>query len=210
MTFQNVEMKINKREGPEGDRKNTLLGSQTIYVPLLKDILKFVAEPGEQAVDEKTKQPIFEDGIPVYVSDEANWVQGALYSQARAQARNKIVPGTANLKPDQKIASTWEELCAEGERGQGAGFAILRECKADFNNWAKTQGLSEAAYASLTLLFANKNALTTQPQDIKDKVSKRVEDFIKSLDEAKLERYTRPLEGIAEATKPAEVGAMDF
>lgn len=210
MSFTKVEMKINKRaDQANGDRKFELLGTQNLFVPSLKDILPFVSDPGEQAKDDKGNL-VFEDGFAVYVKDEANWIQGALFSQARSQARNKIVPGTANLKPEQKIAETWEELCAEGERGQGAGLQIMRECVAAFGTWAKTQGLSEAAYNSLTMLFATKKALATQPNEMKAKVAKRVEDFVKSLSEEQIERFMRPLEGIAESVKPMASDAMDF
>lgn len=200
--FQKIIMEVNKREGSEGNKKFVKLGDVEIFIPLLKDIAGTVAS-AEIAKDEKGVE-VVEDGLPVYVNDNANWVQGAIAAQVKAQARNKLQPGTATLKEGQKIAETWEELTAEGERGQGAGLAILREFKTSFSTWVKTLGLSEAASNTLIQLVSNKTALSLQPQNVKDKVAARLEAYVTQLDEENMIKYTRPLQGVADACKSIE------
>ncbi len=197
MSFQSIEMEINKRE----NGKFAPLGKQTIFVPLLKDILPFVT--ADIAKDDKGVDK-WEDGLPVYVADEANWVQGAIYAMAKMQARNKIQKDTAILKEGAKIAETWAELCAEGERGNGAALALAREFKTAFADWIAKQGISEGAQNALITLVSNKAALQTQNSGTKEKVSKRLEAFSDSLEVATLEKFQRPIESAMEACKTVD------
>ena len=113
-SFTKLTIEVNKKENGKFNK----VGEQAIYVPTLKDIIPFITSDVKK--DEKG-QEVYEEGLPVYESDNANWVQGAILAACKAQARNKMVPGTATLKDGQKIAETWEELTAEGVRdGSGA------------------------------------------------------------------------------------------
>lgn len=186
MAFQKMTIEVSKKE----NGKFAKVGEQTIHVPLLADVIPFITSAVKK--DDKG-QEIMEDGIPVYEADQANWLQGAILAMVKAQARNKMVPGTANLKDGNKIAETWEELCAEGVR-DGSGLALAREFKATFAEWVAKQGLSEAAANTLITLVGNKAALALQQDTTKAKVKARLESFAESLDAEKLEKFTRPLE----------------
>jgi hypothetical protein len=198
--FAQVKIDVSKKENGKFNK----VGEQTIHVPLLADIIQFITSPIKK--DEKGND-VMEEGIPVYESDEANYVQGALLASVKAQVRNRMIPGTATLKDGQKIPTTWAELCAEGVR-DGSGLALAREFKAAFADWVKTQGLSEAASNTLVTLVSNKSALSLQNEAVKGKVAARLGAFAESLSPEALEKFMRPLEAATEATQATE--AVDF
>lgn len=199
MSFTKVVLDVSKKVS--GAFKK--VGEMTVHVPLLADCMAFITS--EQKKDEKGV-PMFEEGIPVYEDDKANWLQGAILAMVKAQARNKLTPGTSTVKDGLKIAETWEELTAEGVR-DGAGLAIARECKAAFGEWLAKQGLSEKAAATLNILFGNRDALLLQSNTTKDKVKARVEAFAESLEADVLEKFTRPITKVLEACEPVTADA---
>jgi hypothetical protein len=197
--FKSIVMAISKKE----NGKHVEIGKQTVFVPLLKDILPFVGSN----VQMKDGKEVEEDGIPVYESKEANWIQDAILAAVKAQARNKIDNKTANLKDGQKIPENWDELTAEGVR-DGSGLALAREFKTAFAEWVAKQSLSEAAANTLITLVSNKSALSVQQASTKAKVKARLEAFAESLDEATMEKFLRPLENVTKACD--EVASEDF
>lgn len=201
MAFQKITIDVSKKENGKFNK----VGEQTIHVPVLADIMPFVGSPIKK--DEKG-QDIMEDGIPVYEDDKANWIQGAILASVKAQARNKMVPGTAQVKEGLKIAENWEELIAEGVR-DGSGLALAREFRKEFEAYVNKQGLSEQAANTLITLVSNKAALTLQQESTKNKVKARLESFAETLDPEKLEKFMRPLTSAIEACT-AQVDSMDF
>lgn len=199
--FKTITMPVSKKVNGAFQK----VGEATIYVPLLQDLIPFITT--EVKKDEKG-QPMEEDGIPVYEKDEANWIQGAVLAMVKAQARNKLVSGTADLKENNKIATNWEELCAEGVR-DGAGLAIAREAKASFAEWLSKQGLSENAVNTLNTLFGNRAALQLQADGVKEKVKNRILAWGESLDEATAEKFTRPINAVLEACE-AKTAELEF
>jgi len=180
-------------------------GEVEITVPILTDVLEFVASPVKK--DEKGAE-IFEDGLPVYESDKANWLQGAMLAAIKAQARNKLVSGTATLKDGLSIPTDWEGILAEGTRGGGEALAIAREAKAAFAEWMGKQGKSEAATATVVTLFSNKQALALQSEVNKGKVKSYVESFAESLDAALQERFEKPIMSVIDTCEA--VAEVDF
>lgn len=162
-------------------------GEVNIVVPTLEDAAAFVN--GYEITGE-------EDGLPVYKSEEANWIQGAILAMVKAQARNKLVSGTATLKDGLSIATDWAGLIAEGVRGGGEALAIAREAKAAFAEWMGKQGKSEAATATVVTLFSNRQALALQSDANKAKIKVYVESFFESLDEAAGERFMKPVQAV--------------
>ena len=137
--------------------------------PDLLEIAKIVAGAKETGKDET-------DGLPIYDTQEANWVFGALHNAVKMAARNKLENKTIKLKEGLKIAETIEELTEEGQRGgNGEGLAILREAKAGFAEYIGTLGKSEATQSFITTMFSNRGALQTQSKDVKAKMLKYVE-----------------------------------
>lgn len=201
MSFTKIAMEINQKVNGKFQK----MAEHNIFVPILKDIAAFVA--GAEPKVEEGKE-VMEDGLPVYTTDQANWVQAAILAYVKADARNKMIPKTGQLKDGKKIAETWEELTAEGVR-DGAGLRLAREFKDEFKEWVSTQGLSEVAANTLVTLVGNKAALTLQQQPTKDKVKARLESFAEALDEEKMNKFMKPMENVMQACD-AVTNEMDF
>lgn len=197
--FVPMELVISKTE----NKKRVEVGKLNIFVPLLAHALPIIATATIKK-DDKGNDMI-EDGIPVYESDEANWIQDAFIASLKAQVRNKLVPNTATLREGQSIPTNWQELVAEGSgRGAGAALKLLAEFRKAFSDWVAKQGLAEAAANTLIALVSAPKNLSLQPDVVKDKVSARVAAFAESLSEEDTEKFMRPLDAISEATKPLE------
>lgn len=201
MAFTKIAMEINQKV----NGKFVKLAEHSIYVPTLKDVASYVA--GAEVKVEEGKE-VMEDGLPVFTSDQANWVQAAILAYVKADARNKMTPKTGVLKEGKKIAETWEELTAEGIR-DGAGLALAREFKEAFKEWVGTQGLNEVAANTLITLVSNRAALTLQQTGTKAKVKARLEGFAEALDEEKLSKFMKPMEA-AMAACDADAANEDF
>ena len=200
MTFAQLTLDVSKRDKKEGGGKGEFIkvGTMTVHTPILRDIIPFItSEPQTKDGKEVTD----EDGILLYVSEEANWVQGAILAAVKAQARNKLAPGTANLKEGAKIATDWAELIAEGTR-DGAGLKLAREFKDSFNDWVAKQNLSEAAANNLIAIVGNRTALSLQGDVVKAKVKARLEQYAEAMDESTVEKFMRPLTASMESTAP--------
>lgn len=186
--MQNVIMAVSKKVNGKYEKQ----GEVAITVPILEDIAAIVAGAKVKEKDE--------EGLPVYEDDKANYVQSALLAYVKMNARNKLKPGTAELKDGQKIPTNWEELCAEGERGgNGAALALARELKDEFGKWVNTLGKSAAAVTVITQYFNNKAALQLATQENKAKMRGYIEQFAESMSEEQLERFERPLASILES-----------
>ena len=191
MSFTQVTIDVSKKVNGAFSK----VGEAIIHVPTLQEIIQFVTSPIKK--DEKNAE-IIEEGIPVYESEEANWLQGAILAAVKAQARNKLQSGTATVKDGLKIAEDWKELCAEGVR-DGSGLALAREFKAAFAEFIAKQGLAEAAANALVTLVSNKAALQLQSETTKKKVEARLTAFADSLDAPTLEKFMRPMESAVAA-----------
>lgn len=164
------------------------IGEVAIVIPTLEDI-------AAQVVGAKVKEE--QDGLPVYDNDVANWVQSAMEAAAKAAARNKLKPGTVDLRDGQKIATNWEEFCAESDRGgNGAALALLREVKDLFSKYVAGLGKSEQVQKVLVTLFSSRTSLAAATVDTKQKMKAYVEAFAATLSPEEMERFERPLDNI--------------
>lgn len=200
------KMPVSVTEGTGDNRKRKEIGQVEIYTPDLTEIAAIIVTAKVTGTDEA-------DGLPVYDTQEANWVFGALHNAVKMAARNKLVNKTCDLKDGLSIATTMAELTEEGQRGSGGeGLAILREVKTAFGEWVATLGKSEATQTYIVTMFSNRQALAIQAASVKEKMAKYVEDFALSLNEEQLDRFSRPLETIGNAcSAPATVeDAQDF
>lgn len=195
-------MTISVTEGVGDNRKRKEIGKVSIFTPELTEIAKVIVDAKITSTDS--------DGLPVYDSQEANWVFNAMHNAVKMAARNKLENKSIVLKDGLKIAETMSELTEEGQRdGNGAGLANLRDAKSAFADWVNTLGKSEAATSVIVSLFSNRTALLTQNAVTKSKMLKYVEDFAVSLSEEMLDRFTRPLQAITEACSAPSIDAAD-
>lgn len=192
--MQAIQMEVNKKN-PSNNGKYEKVGEVTIFVPLLSEVF-----PEVKISKDKDGKDVVEDGLPVYEDEKHNYLQGAIFAAVKAQARNKLKPGTATLKDGQAIAQDWAALTAEGERGgNGEALAIVREAKAAFAEFVKTLGKSANAQQTLNLLFSNKQALSLQSAENKAKMEAYITDFAGSLNEQQMARFEKYITSVAEA-----------
>lgn len=185
------KMEVSKTE----NKKYVKVGEVAVHFPSLEECAGFVQ--GAKVVK------VADDGIPEYESAEANWIMTAILSYAKANARNKLVSGTIEVKDGLKIPETWAEFTAETGRS-GEALAILREAKAEFTDWISKQGKSEAVTKVLITLFNNRAALELQTPANKAKMLGYVESFAESLSPEKLERMQKPIENVLDACGEAD------
>lgn len=192
------------------DNVREKVGEVFASVPLMDELRKITAA-AEQAVatDDKGNPIMGTDGkptlavdekygLPVYNSDEANWVFSAVIAAVMMQARNKLVSGTAQLKAEAVIAEDWAGLTADGGTGNGAALAALRDCQAAFNAYVATLGKSEATAKMLIVYFKSREALSVQSPATKAKMVEYVETFAVSLSESDQERFEKPIQRVLE------------
>lgn len=163
-------------------------GDVTVFYPLLSE-MGVAVEPKETD----------KEGFPVYEDEKVQYVFDAMLAAVKAAARNKLVSGTVELKPDNKIAETIEELLATGERS-GAALALRREFFSALKDALPTvaAGKSQAYYAQLYDIIQNVKGIAAQSPARKALINTTVADFAATLSEEKLTAYGRILASIDE------------
>jgi hypothetical protein len=200
--MRKMTMDVSKKQ----DGKYVKVGEVSYFMPDFEEM----GLSAEVAVD-KDGKAIEEEGLPVFKDDKHNWVLGAIWAAVKAQVRNRLVSGTADLKDGAFIADNIDDLIKEGERGAGSAEALaaIRELKEKFKGFAATLGKSAAAQTLLLQLFSNKVALATQSQANKEKMAGYIATFSEGLDVATLEKGERYIQSLLDICA-AEVTAEDF
>ena len=201
--FHPVAMAVSKTIKKNGKNVREPVGTVEIFVPTLAEVIRFAAAAVQaDGVDEKGKPTgkpaVDEEGLPVFTTDEANWILGAVASAVKMQCRNKLVAGSVALKDGQTIPTDWAGLVAEGVRSNGAALAALRDCVSDFAKYVGTLGKKESTAQTIVTLFKNNDALRLQSATMKGKMAEYVEAFATTLDETAVDRYERTLNKILE------------
>jgi hypothetical protein len=186
--MNNFKMEVSKKATVAGKPQYVKQGEVTIFYPTLED-MGIKAEVKEND----------EEGFPVYVDNKMQYAFDAILAAVKAQARNKLVSGTATLKDGQKIAETLDELLESNTANRGDALAAVREMLAAFKAWLATTGKKEAVQAAVYSLAANHTGLSLQSQVNKGKFQTYLTDFTASLNEQQAERFERPLLKLEEA-----------
>lgn len=184
-------MEVNTKEN--GAYK--LVGSIDVFYPTLKD-LGLGVEPSK----------VSEEGFPVYSDDKHQYVFDSILAAVKAQARNRLQPGTANLKDGLKIASTVEELLASGGN-TGEALKVLREMLAAFKAWLPSTGKGAAVQAAVYDLVSNRKTIALQSEDKKEKLRGYIANFASTLTEAQAGAWANNLTKLDEACNA--VDALD-
>lgn len=187
--MKSFNMEVSKKEGGAYVKQ----GDITIYYPLLNELGLDIAHEKED-----------DEGFPVYADEKVQYVFDAVLAAVKAQARNRLVSGTATLKPGLSIASTVEELLESGGN-KGDALAAVREFLAAFKAWLPKTGKSELVQAAVYELARNKSAVSIQSDEKKEKFAKYLTDFAATLDADKAARFSRPLLNLNEACQPGDV-----
>jgi hypothetical protein len=212
--FQKFMIEVSKTVQKGGKNVREKVGEVFAFSPLMDEIRKISAAAEQAQAVDKDDKPVFdkegkpvpatdERGLPVYNSEEANWLFSAVVAAVTMQARNKLVSGTATLKDAAVIATDWAGLVAEGGSGNGAALAALRDCQNAFAAYVGTLGKTEAVAKMLIVFFKNKDALETQTASTKAKMLEYVEGFAATLNEADLDRFDKPIQRVMESCATA-------
>lgn len=180
-------MEVSKKEEVAGVNQYVKQGEIEVAYPLLSD-LGIAIEPKDFDTD----------GFPVYASDAVQYAFDAVFAQVKAQARNKLVSGTATLKPGLTIATTVEELLESGGN-KGDALAAVREFLAAFKAWLPSTGKSEKVQAAVYELARNRASVALQTDDKKVKFAGYLATFAESLTEEQAARFLRPLTALDDA-----------
>lgn len=170
------------------------VGDVAIYYPLLSE-LGFDVEPTGKD----------DDGLPTY-DDKAQYAFDAVFAAVKANARNKLVSGTVQLKDGLKIAETVEELMAAGERS-GAALQNLRDFMNSFKAWLPSTGKDSKTQAALFDLVSSRKSLAIASDTIKGKVSGYLAQFAESMSAEDAAKYERILTALDDAC--SSVSALD-
>ena len=163
-------------------------GEVQVWYPLLNEL-------GLTVEADKTD----DEGFPVYSDDKVQYVFDAVLAAVKAQARNKLVSGTATLKAGLSIAASVEELLESGGGNRGQALAIIREFQTAFKNWLPSTGKS-AAVQSLALTYCkNREALALADEGRKAKFGVYLTDFASQLSAEDAAKFSRPLMALQEA-----------
>ncbi len=204
MTFLTIKMDVTKTNQATKEREP--VGAVEIFVP---SVAELVAD-AVQASD-KDNKPLFDDeGLPVFTETKYNWLQSAIHSQVKAQARNKLVGGTIDLKAGAQIAVDWAGLTAINTGGGAEHLAAIREVKALFSKWVAGLGKSKQAFTNITDFFNKPDTLKVAKATNKEKMVGYLSDFVDTLTDAEAAKYANYLEKVESAATSEEVDAEDF
>jgi len=186
-------MEVNTKE----NGKYKKVGDVTIFYPLLSEF-GFAVEP--KKFDEET-------GLPEYESESVQFLFDSVFNSAKADARNKLVGGTATLKDGASIAESLEDLIAVAAR-DGAAIKAFREMLNAFKEYlASDSGKASNVQAAILALASNKKTLALQPAGIKTKFQAYLVDFAGKLSTEQASTFERSLSGLNNACQ--EVDLLD-
>lgn len=189
-------LEVSKKE----NGKYVKQGEVTIYYPLLSELGLNIDPKDESKLTEEEKKA----GLPVYEDEKVQYAWDAVFAQVKAQARNKLVSGTATLKDGLSIATTVDELLATGGGNNGEALALVREMLAAFKAWLPSTGKSASVQEAILNLASNKKGLILQTTDKKEKFLGYVVRFTESLTPEQSAKFERPLEALAEACQTGD------
>lgn len=186
--MKSFKMEVSKKEEVAGRPQYVKQGEVEIFYPTLKDF-------GIAAEVKETD----EEGFPVYTDAKMQYAFDAILAAVKAQARNKLVSGTATLKDGQSIATTLDQLLESNTANRGDALAAVREMLAAFKAWLATTGKKESVQAAVYSLAANRTGLSLQSEEKKSKFLVYLADFAGKLTASQADRFAKPLTALEEA-----------
>ena len=166
-------MAVTKSEGS----KRIPVGEVTVFIPTLAAFGVDAAPTGADS-----------EGIPTYATNELNWLQNAVKGATLANARNKLVPRTTDVRDGAKLPTTLAEL-AEPSLGGGNPEALkaIAAIKALYKQFVAELGKSAKVVTLLTATFDSPKSLAMQPAEVRAKIAAYIEQFIGYVEENAVE-----------------------
>ena len=148
------------------------VGSVEVYAPTLAEF-GLAVEPVSQNA---------ETGELTYAAQTDQFLYNAVLAQVKANARNKMQAGSTSLKPNNKFASTLEELITPAE-STGAVLAERRALFEMFKDYLATLAKPENVKKLLLTFLEKPETLALQPEEQRAKIKVYFEEFGGSVEE---------------------------
>ena len=194
--MQKYNLEVSKKE----NGKYVSVGTVALFIPTLLDF-GIRVEPKPVVLDDKGL-PV-NQGLPVYEDAKIQYVFDAVFAAVKADARNKLETGTANLKEGAVIASTVDELIAVAER-DGAAMLAFRAMLTAFKEFLTHSGKTAATQAAILTLASNKASLKLQPSEMKSRFLVHLTNFAASLTVEQVSQFAKSLGNLEEACSAAD------
>jgi len=150
-----------------------------------------------------------DEGLDYYNDPRVQYVYDAVVAATKADARNKLISGTANIKAGNKIADTVEELIAKAERS-GAALALNREFLASFAAYlAAKSGKSAVVQALYNSMTKTRQSITMASQARKDGLLAQLTAYAVQCSTEDAAKYNNILTTLAELCESAEAISED-
>lgn len=140
-------------------KSRTKVGEFSVIVPSVE---RFIAECTTAKVT-----GVDADGLPTFDSDAANWLQRAINSLAKSEARNKLQPRTATPKAGQELPVTFAKLVEPAQLGGNTALAELAELARNFSAWLEASGKPAPLAAMMSQLVRQINLIPLQQDKAK-------------------------------------------
>jgi hypothetical protein len=186
--MQSYKMEVSKKE----DKAYVKVGEVEVFYPLLSELGLTVEPTGKD-----------EEGFPTYADEKVQYVFDAVLAAVKATARNRLVSGTATLKPDNTIADTIEALLATGERS-GEALKQRREYFNSFKAWLPSTGKSAAWCLGMFDIITNVKNIPYQSPTRKATVKDLVAQHAATLDAESVAKWERVMTQIDENCTAAD------
>ena len=199
-----LEMVVSKKVAKPGkvdEFEYEEVGKIKLPLPLLSDFGIVAAMKKDEK--DPLKDFIGEDGLPEYEDEKLDWLFCAAVASCKADARNKLISGTAELKDGKKISETMEELIATGPRiGNKEALMLRHEILKSFASFVSSLGKTVTTQSVIVGLFKNREALSLQDDINKGKMKAYLGQYADTLEESDLGRYSKFLTSVEEACAP--------
>ena len=178
--------------------KREEVGKQELYAPTLAEVIAAIQNAEPTGQDEQTGELVYEGRVEQFV-------YSALVAQVKANARNKFVPGTTDLRPNAKLPENLEELVAPTVSNKGQALAERRALIEMFKEFTASLAKPDAIKAALVMLFDKPDNLVLQDADKRAKIKPYFEDFGNSVAERLTDWQTNYIESVLNQCDAEEV-----
>lgn len=188
-----ITLSVSKTVTKNGKAERELVGSLPMYVPTLRDI-GIDADPTDQK----------EEGELVYANNVHQFIYNALATQAKAIARNRLKPGTTQLRGTTPIATTLEELATPAENTSNV-LAERRGLMELFKGHIGQTNLAAPLQKLLQTFLEKPEVLVMQPAEKRQKIKTYFETFGNAVEDQLTEWQGNYLVNVIEQCDAAEV-----
>lgn len=178
--------------------KREEVGVQELFAPTLAEIIAAVTNAEPTGQDEKTGELVYEGRVE-------SFLYSALIAQVKANARNKFMPGSTDLRPNAKLPETLEELVAPTVSNKGQALAERRALMDMFKEYAAGLAKPDAIKAALVMLFDKPDNLVLQDADKRAKIKPYFEEFGNSVAERLTDWQANYIEAVLNQCDAEEV-----